>query len=150
MMDNPVSRVAFAPPMTAQEVIVYKSVLDKYLITDFRNGNKKIISNTCIDLDRDIKKINDDITKITIEEPNNKFKKDLLLYGKGLIVFKFNNFDCTNKIEETRFDESANLITKTSINQEKTILGKSNLENNIYILIGASMLITAFVILIKK
>ena len=52
-----------------------------------------------------------------------------------------------DKIEETRLDETAKIATITSIEAEKTVLGKSDLETKIYILIGSAVLITTIILL---
>lgn len=137
-------------PMTNQELLVYKLVTDKYLNTDYRNGLIKPKANNCIDLDRNIQQISEEVSRLRISEPDNQLKVSFLMYAKQKIINMFNNYDCRNKIEETRFDESGKLITQAVIKQEKTVLGQSNLENNIYIFIGATVFITALVILIKN
>lgn len=137
-------------PLSSKELLVFKSVTDKYLNTDYRNGLIKPKANNCIDLDRNIQQISEEVSKLRILKPDNKLEVSFLMYAKQQIINMFNNFDCTNRIEETRFDQSAKLITKASIEQEKKVLGQSNFENNIYISIGATVLITALVILIKN
>jgi hypothetical protein len=133
-------------PMSDENYAFFLSVTSKYLNHNNERGFDRIKANTCVDLDKDVKKISDEITK----DPTNQLKKYFLSYAKEQVLGKFNRYDCRNKIEQTRLDKLGNLITKDAINQEQTVLGKSNLQNNIYILIGATVFITAIVILLKN
>ena len=63
---------------------------------------------------------------------------------------RFNQDKCRDKIEEDRLRESANLITKASINQEKSVLDKSLTTQYIYIGFGALVLMTGLYIVLKK
>ena len=133
-------------PFTNEQYALFVAVTSKYLNLNNERGFDRIKPNTCVDLDKSAKEIIDEITK----DPNNQLKNKYLTYAKEQVLGKFNRYDCRNKIEETRFDESGKLITENAIKSEQKVLGKSNLENNIYILLGATVLITALVILLKK
>ena len=109
-------------PMSDQNYAFFLSVTSKYLNHNNERGFDRIKANTCVDLDKDVKKISDEITK----EPNNQLKNYFLSYAKEQVLGKFNRYDCRNKIEQTRLDKLGNLITKDAINQEQTVLGKSN------------------------
>lgn len=128
----------------------FKLLSSKYLYSNNENGVYGVKLNNCIDLDKGIKEVSDEIVNELKTNPDSSDKINHLTYIKRFILDKFRDNECTNKIEETRFDESATLITKNAIEQEQKILQKSNLENNIYILIGASIFITAMVILLKN
>ena len=57
---------------------------------------------------------------------------------------------CADKIETLRQNESAVLITKQAIAQEKSVLKPANTEQRIYTITGAVILLVGLVILIKK
>jgi hypothetical protein len=132
--------------LTENEFNLLKSVTSKYMYISPNGYYKRPLANTCVDLDKDVKEISDEITK----EPNNQLKNYFLKFAKDQVLSKFNRYDCRNKIEETRFDESGKLISEYAIKSEQKVLGKSNLENNIYILLGSAIFITAIVILLKN
>ena len=69
---------------------------------------------------------------------------------KNSYEIRFNQDKCRDKIEEDRLRESANLITKASINQEKSVLDKSLTTQYIYIGFGALVLMTGLYIVLKK
>jgi hypothetical protein len=62
----------------------------------------------------------------------------------------FASNSCSDKIETQRQKETAVLITKTSIEQEKKVLGSSKKEENIYIGVGALVLLVGLFIVVKK
>ena len=136
--------------LSSEQFNLLKSITSKYLYISPNGYYYRPLGNTCIDLDRDVKKITDEVNLLRVKEPNNQLKISFLLFAKEQVLNKYNLNDCRNKIEETRFDESGKVITKYAIKSEKKVLGKSNLENNIYILIGATVFITAMIILLKK
>lgn len=117
---------------------------------------------SCVELDRLILKVRDKIV-------SERIKPSLYNYGlnKGLTpsvenyiqalinqksalegVFALNS--CSDKIETLRQNESAVLVTKQSIEQEKAVLKPSNIDQRIYIVGGAVILIVGLLILIKK
>jgi hypothetical protein len=63
-------------------------------------------------------------------------------------VFATNN--CSDKIESLRQNETAVLITKQAIEQEQSVLGGSEKEQNIYIGIGALTLLVGLLIIVRK
>jgi hypothetical protein len=133
-----------------QQWDLFKSLAFKYLNVNDERGIYDIKPNTCIDLDKSIQDITNEITTLITSNTNYEQKVKFLLHIKNILIGKFNSYDCRNKIEETRFDESGKLITENAIKNEQKILEKSNLENNIYILIGATVFITGMIILIKN
>ena len=58
--------------------------------------------------------------------------------------------DCSDKIETLRQSQSAVLITKASIEQEKAVLKPANTDQRIYIGAGAVILLVGLLILVKK
>lgn len=107
----------------------------------------------CYKLDQNIKLITDEIVietkKILAKTGNSQYVKELQTRKRSYEI-SFNQNDCYNKIEEDRLKESANLITKASINQEKSVIDKSFTEQKIYIGVGALFLILGLYIVLKK
>ena len=63
---------------------------------------------------------------------------------------KFSKMNCRKKIEFLRLNETAVMDLEQAIKSEKTVLGKNKREQNIYIGLGAIVLLTGFYILTKK
>lgn len=63
---------------------------------------------------------------------------------------KFARMKCGKKIEYLRLNETAVLDLEQAIKSEKSVLEKNKKEQNIYIGLGAIVLLTGFYILIKK
>ena len=116
---------------------------------------------SCVDLDLLIKKVSDKIVAERIKpSPYNYglqgINVNVELYIRALINQKkiLENFfignRCADKIETLRQNESAVLITKQAIAQEKSVLKPANTEQRIYIVGGAVLLLVGLVILAKK
>jgi hypothetical protein len=134
--------------MTSYEMKMFNEGALKYLnVTKYGAISPK--GANCIDLDFDVKKITDEIAQLR-KSFNNDTKIGFLSYARELILKKFNGFDCETRIEETRLAESATLETKGAILSEQSVLKKSFVEQNIYIILGGIILLTATFILIKK
>jgi len=107
----------------------------------------------CYKLDINLKLIRDEIVveskKLLGGNGNNEYLK-ALQSRKNSYEIRFNQDKCRDKIEEDRLRESANLITKASINQEKSVLDKSLTTQYIYIGFGALVLMTGLYIVLKK
>jgi hypothetical protein len=99
----------------------------------------------CIHTDKLIKAIQEEMTK-----PNPSRSIYELKSWKEALEQDSAKQLCADKIETQRQIETATLITKSAIEQEKKILGSSKKEENIYIGIGALVLIVGLIILIKK
>lgn len=63
---------------------------------------------------------------------------------------KFRRMNCREKIEFLRLNETAVLDLETAMKAEASILAKNKREQNIYIGLGAVVLLTGFYIIIKK
>ena len=63
---------------------------------------------------------------------------------------KFSRLNCRNKIEFLRLNETAVLDLEQAIKSEASVLEKNKKEQNLYIGLGAIVLLTGFYILIKK
>lgn len=117
---------------------------------------------SCVELDRLIKKVRDKIVAERIKPSpynyglNKGLNPSVENYIQALInqksalegIFALNS--CSDKIETLRQNESAVLIAKTSIEQEKAVLKPANTEQRIYIGAGALILMVGLLILVKK
>ena len=99
----------------------------------------------CIRLDKSIKSKQEE--EITKPNPSNIYQ---LISFKNSQERAFASQLCSDKIETQRQLETALLITKTAIEQEKKVLGNSKKEENIYIGVGAVVLLVGVIILVKK
>jgi len=63
---------------------------------------------------------------------------------------KFSRLNCRKKIEFLRLNETAVLDLEQAIKSEASVLEKNKKEQNLYIGLGAIVLLTGFYILIKK
>lgn len=117
---------------------------------------------SCVELDLLIKKVRDKIVAERIKpSPYNYglragLSMDVEYYIRALINQKlilegfFIGNRCADKIETLRQNESAVLVTKQAIEQEKAVLKPANTEQRIYIVGGALVLMVGLYILIKK
>lgn len=116
---------------------------------------------SCVELDALIKKVSDRIVSERIKpSPYNYGLRGINvnpeLYIRALINQKrvlesfFIGNRCADRIETLRQNESAVLVTKQAIEQEKSVLKPANTEQRIYIVSGAVILLVGLVILAKK
>lgn len=117
---------------------------------------------SCVELDALIKKVSDRIVSERIKpSPYNYglragLPMSVEYYIRALINQKlvlegiFIGNRCADKIETLRQNESAVLVTKQAIEQEKAVLKPANTEQRIYLIGGAVILLVGLVILIKK
>ena len=107
----------------------------------------------CYKLDENLKLITDEIAletkKLLTGNANREYIK-ALQSRKNSYELNFTQADCRNKIEEDRLNESANLLTKTAIGQEKDVVDKSFNLQKVYIGVGALVLIVGLYIVLKK
>ena len=75
---------------------------------------------------------------------------DALIRQKLVLEGIFTGNRCADKIETLRQNESAVLVTKQAIEQEKAVLKPANTEQRIYIVGGALVLMVGLLILAKK
>ena len=108
------------------------------------------INQDCYKLDLNIKKIQDEITELNTKgDLSSPYLKSL--HGqKTANQMYFDSKNCQYVIEFKRLNESADIITAKSIEQEKKVLGASKIEQNIYIGVGALALLTMLLIVIRK
>jgi hypothetical protein len=107
-------------------------------------------AENCYKTDQNLKLVRDEIVALLLTGNANREYIKALQERKELYELTFNRNKCRDKIEEDRLRESANLITKASINQEKSVIDKSFTEQKIYIGVGALFLILGLYIVLKK
>jgi hypothetical protein len=117
---------------------------------------------SCVQLDKLIKDIRDYTVAERIKpSPYNygltkgiyfpaSFYIQALVDQKAVLELMFATNDCPDKIEKLRLNESAVLITKKAIEQEKAVLKPANTEQRIYIGVGALILLVGLYIIVKK
>jgi hypothetical protein len=108
------------------------------------------INQDCYKVDLNLKNILEEITELN---KKGDLSSDYLksLYGqKTANQMYFDGKNCQNVIEYKRLNETAELITNASIQQEKSVLGKYKKEQNIYIGVGALVLLVGLFIVIRK
>jgi len=144
-MRNPIN----LKPMSNEEFNIFKSVASKYLKISDERGFYGVKANNCIDLDKDAKQILDELVVLR-KSKDKQVHINFLAYANGMVLNKFNLFNCRNRIENTRLDEAGNVNTKYSIKAEQSVLGKSNSQTNIYIVIGGLVILSTLVILLTN
>jgi hypothetical protein len=117
---------------------------------------------SCVELDLLIKKVSDRIVSERIKpSPYNyglraglpmsvEYYIRALINQKLILESFFIGNRCADKIETLRQNESAVLVTKQAIEQEKAVLKPANTEQRIYIVGGALVLMVGLLILAKK
>lgn len=104
---------------------------------------------SCVQLDKLIKDVRD---RIVLERGklSDEYYIQALSDQKNVLELIFASNSCADKIETLRQNESAVLVTKQSIEQEKSVLKPSNTDQKIYIVGGAVILLVGLFILVKK
>jgi hypothetical protein len=105
---------------------------------------------TCVQLDKLIKDVRDRVVSERLKSDSDNYYIQALLDQKAVLEMSFASNSCADKIETLRQKETGVLITKTSIAQEKSVLGSSKKEENIYIGVGALVLLVGLIIVLKK
>jgi hypothetical protein len=117
---------------------------------------------SCVELDILIKKVRDKIVSERLKpSPYNyglrqgltmsvEYYIQPLIQQKLILENLYIGSNCADKIETLRQNESAVLITKQAIEQEKSVLKPANTEQRIYIVGGAVILLVGLLILVKK
>ena len=117
---------------------------------------------SCVELDKLILKIRDYTVAERLKstpynygvarglEPSANNYIQALVDQKALLESIFASNNCLDKIETLRQNESAVLITKQAIEQEKSVLKPANTDQRIYIGVGALILLVGLYIIIKK
>jgi hypothetical protein len=106
----------------------------------------RIASDDCVELDSALKRITDRIAEQTRTAPNEDHRQVLTWYKEILEdYFRFNS--CRDKITKQRFLDFGKTTTLGAISQEISVLGKSQKNQNIYLGIGALVLVLSVGIL---
>lgn len=117
---------------------------------------------SCVQLDLLIKKVRDKIVEERLKPSSYNYGLsqgfpvsielyiDALVQQKSTLEYLFISNKCADKIETLRQKESAVLVTKQAIEQEKAVLKPANTEQRIYIVGGAVILLVGLLILVKK
>jgi len=102
----------------------------------------------CASLDYAIKRIQDRIAEQTRTKPNEKHRKVLEWY-KQILEDYFELKSCRDKIEKQRLLDSAKSQTLFAIKAEDSVLGESQKNQNIYLGVGALVLVLGTAILLS-
>jgi tRNA nucleotidyltransferase/poly(A) polymerase len=107
---------------------------------------------SCVQLDKLIKDVRDRLVseRAKLLGVSNEYYIKALADQKNVLEMIFTSNSCSDRIETLRQNESAVLITKKAIEQEKTVLKTSNTDQKIYIVGGAVVLLVGLIILVKK
>jgi hypothetical protein len=124
-------------------------LFNKYINQELPKTNKyNVALDKVLDLFSLPKDNIDELIKYNAE--GNQLKIDFLMFAQKLIYTKFLDFDCRNRIENTRLDTTGTETTKFAIKSEQSVLGKSNSETNTYLVIGGLVILSTLVILLTN
>ena len=107
----------------------------------------KIVASNCVELDKAIKSKIDRIAEQTRTAPNEDRRRVLTWYKNILEDYSDLN-SCRDKIEKQRLLDFAKADTLSAISQEKSVLGESKKNENIYLGAGAFVLVLGVGILL--
>ena len=124
----------------------YKTYFRK--IPDPSGVGIEILAYTCEQLDRDIKRIQDRIVEQTKNKPDEKNRR-VLAWFKEILEDYFEFQGCRDTIEKQRYLDSAKSQTLFSIKAEDSVLGASQKNQNIYLGLGALVLVVSTGILLS-
>jgi hypothetical protein len=116
-------------------------------------AGKYPIYKNCYKLDEQLKQITDELaveTKKLLENKGNSLYVRALQGRKSNIEYAFTNANCSTKIETDKLKETAIIETQGAISQEQSVLGKSKNEQNIYIGVGAVIVLVGLYMYLKK
>jgi len=117
---------------------------------------------SCVQLDKLIKDVRDKAVAERIKPtPYNygltkginvsaSFYIQALVDHKAVLEVMFASNNCSDKIEKLRQNESAVLITRQAIEQEKAVLKPANTDQRIYIGAGGLILLVGLYIIVRK
>jgi hypothetical protein len=107
-----------------------------------------ILADDCVELDRAIKRIIDKIAEQTRTAPDEKRRRVLSWYKD--ILEDYSEFQaCRDKIEQQRALDLAKQVTVSSITAEASVLGENQKSQDIYLGIGAIVLVLSTAILLS-
>ena len=108
----------------------------------------EIIADSCKNLDYAIKTIIDRIAEQTKNRPNETHRR-VLVWFKSILEDYFQLQGCRDTIEKQRLIDMAKTQTISSIKAEDSVLGASQKNQNIYLGVGALVLILSAGILVS-
>lgn len=106
----------------------------------------RIASDDCVELDLALKRITDRIAEQTRSAPNED-NRQVLIWYKEILEDYFRLNSCRDKITKQRFLDYGKATTLSAIASEKSVLGKSEKNQNIYLGLGAVVLVLSAVML---
>jgi hypothetical protein len=126
---------------------ILRQITSKYLNISPDGSSFSLIPNTCADLDRDAKQILNKLNELR-KIQDSQTQIDFLMFANKLVLNKFNQYSCRNRIEDTRVDNAGIENTKYAIKSEQSVLGKSNSQANVYLIIGGVVILSSLLILL--
>ena len=108
----------------------------------------EILADDCAQLDRDMKRLIDRIAEQTKNQPNETNRR-VLVWFKSILEDYFQFQGCRDIIEKQRLIDIAKTETLSSIKAEDSILGASQKNQNIYLGVGALVLVLSAGILLS-
>lgn len=106
--------------------------------------------NNCVSLDLLLRKLGDRIASETKKPTPDKQYLTAIIEFRSAMQYQFDTNRCLDKIEKSKQIESALLLTKSAIKDELSVDTKSNVEQKIYIGVGALVLLVGLYIISKK
>lgn len=106
--------------------------------------------NNCVSLDLLLRKLGDRIASETKKSTPDKQYLTAIIEFRSAMQNQFDTNRCLDKIEKSKQIESALLLTKSAIKDELSVDTKSNVEQKIYIGVGALVLLVGLYIISKK
>ena len=124
----------------------YKSFFNR--LPDPSGQGIEIIADSCKNLDYAIKTIIDRIAEQTKNRPNETHRR-VLVWFKSILEDYFQLQGCRDTIEKQRLIDIAKTQTISSIKAEDSVLGASQKNQNIYLGVGALVLVLSAGILVS-
>ena len=124
----------------------YKSFFNR--LPDPSGQGIEIIADSCKNLDYAIKTIIDRIAEQTKNRPNETHRR-VLVWFKSILEDYFQLQGCRDTIEKQRLIDMAKTQTISSIKAEDSVLGASQKNQNIYLGVGALVLVLSAGILVS-
>ena len=107
-----------------------------------------IPDTNCASLDYSLKRIQDRIVEQTRNQPNED-RRQVLVWYKDILEDYFELKGCRDKIEKQRLLDSAKSQTLFAIKSEDSVLGENQKNQNIYLGVGALVLVLSTGILLS-
>ena len=110
-------------------------------------------ADTCVDLDKGLKKISDAIIAQRKRTPlpnlSQKYYIEEMEFKKRIWESTFAKYGCRDIIENIRLKSIAVVETSSAIKQEKSVLDVGNKNNNNYIALGAVVMLVGLYFILK-